>query len=440
MRKPILLFLALLFAVPLMSQTAADAVQTFSLQNGMNVVVLEDHSIPNATMQFYWKVGSRNEVPGITGLSHFFEHMMFNGAKKYGPKEFDRVMEAGGGSNNAFTSEDMTAYLDWFPSNAMEVMFDLEADRIGHLALVDSMVESERGVVLSEWTTRRENSNYSLLEEQVRSSAFTAHPYRWSVIGYESDIRNWTINDLQWYFETYYAPNNAVVVVVGDVTVDEVRLLCRSHFESIPPHAPPRPIHTVEPEQMGEKRVWVEKDVSSPNVMVAYHAPKAQSDDFHAVMLLSALLSEGQSSRLYNALVDNKQLAVQVLSSFSEAFDPTLLVVYAVCAEGVHEDSLLKAYDAEIADLVHRPVSEDELQKVKNRKRVDLYRYMATIDGKAQLLGSSALFYGDPRIAFSTPEAYERVTVQDVQRVAVKYLTISNRTVGVLKKKMEEHP
>ena len=171
------------------AQSKAEDVQSFVLDNAMKVLVLEDHSIPNANMYLFWRVGSRNEYPGITGLSHFFEHMMFNGAKKYGPKEFDRVMEAAGGSNNAYTSNDVTVYTNWFPASAIETIFDLEADRIASLAIDPAMVESERGVVLSERSTGLENNKEQKLMEQMSGAAFFAHPYHWPVIGYESDIK-----------------------------------------------------------------------------------------------------------------------------------------------------------------------------------------------------------------------------------------------------------
>ena len=242
-----LIILLLLFTSLLSAQLKVEDVKTFTLKNGMKIIVLEDHSIPNANMYIFFKVGSRNEYPGITGLSHFFEHMMFNGAKKYGPKVFDRVMEAHGGANNAYTSEDVTVYTDFFPSSEMEVIFDLEADRIGYLALDDKMVESERKVVMSERITSMENSNFYLLEEQVKGVAFIAHPYRWSVLGYESDIKNWKKSDLQTYFETFYAPNNAVVVMAGDITLENVKTLTEKYFEPIPAQTPPRPVHTREP-------------------------------------------------------------------------------------------------------------------------------------------------------------------------------------------------
>ena len=437
--KSVRLCVLLLFcATALWAQTKVDDVKSFTLKNGMKVIVLEDHSIPNANMYFFWRVGSRNEYPGITGLSHFFEHMMFNGAKKYGPKEFDRVMEANGGSNNAYTTEDMTVYTDWFPTSAVDVMFQLESDRIGSLALDDKMVASERGVVMSERITGLENSNWQLLSEQVNSAAFVAHPYRWSVIGYESDIKNWTKEDLQNYFDTYYAPNNGVLVMVGDITLKDVKKLAQKYLEPIPPHAPPRPIHTVEPEQMGEKRVWVKKDVSSPTIMIAYHVPEAKTEDYYAVDLLSSILSSGRSSRLYSALVDEKQLAVEVFTYYPQAFDPTLFYVYATCSKDVSEQDLENAIYHEIGRIIEEGVPEQELQKVKNGKLVDFYHQMETINGKANTIGTYELYFGDYKKLFSAPDDYKKVTTHDVQLVASKYLRKSNRTVGILKNNVED--
>jgi len=421
-----------------MAQTKVEDVKSFTLKNGMKVIVLEDHSIPNANMYFFWKVGSRNEYPGITGLSHFFEHMMFNGAEKYGPKEFDRVMEANGGSNNAYTTEDVTVYTDWFPTSAMEVIFELESDRIGNLALDDKMVESERGVIISERITGLENSNWRRLSEQVKSAAFMAHPYRWSVIGYESDIQNWKKEDLQKYFDTYYAPNNGVLVMVGDISLKDVKKLTEKYIEPIPAHEPPRPVHTVEPEQPGERRVLVKKDVSSPTVMIAYHVPETKTEDYYAVELLSSILSTGRSSRLYSSLVDQKQLAVEVFTYYPLAFDPTLFYIYATCSKDVSEKDVEEAIYAEIGKIIEEGIDETELQKVKNRKLVDFYHEMETINGKANTIGTYELYFGDYKKLFSAPQDYEKVTAEDIQLAASKYFHKSNRTVGILKKNVED--
>ena len=199
--KKITLLLLLLLTVTLKAQMKADDVKTFTLKNGMKFLVVEDFSIPNANMYLFYKVGSRNEYQGITGLSHFFEHMMFNGAAKYGPKLFDQTMEFNGGANNAYTTKDVTVYTNWFPATAMEVIFDLEGDRISSLSIDPKIVESERGVVLSERSTGLENSPWRQLSEAVEASAFIEHPYHWSVIGYEDDMKNWKQQELERYLK-----------------------------------------------------------------------------------------------------------------------------------------------------------------------------------------------------------------------------------------------
>ena len=422
----------LVFAFVCYGQTKVEDIQTFTLENGMKIIVLEDHSIPNANMYLFWKVGSRNEYPGITGLSHFFEHMMFNGAKKYGPKEFDRTMEANGGANNAYTSENVTVYTDWFPSSSIEVMFDLEADRIANLNFDDKMIESERGVVLSERSTGLENRPLWQLWEQVQGTAFFAYPYRWPVIGYESDIKNWTKEDLQTYFATYYSPVNCVVVIVGDVTLDEVKRLSEKYFEPIPVGPPPRKIHTVEPEQDGEKRVDIKRDVPSPYVMLAYHVPQTISEDYYALSLLESILSSGKTSRLYNSLVDERQIAIRVSTDYSYAFDPFLFIIYGICGKGITPAHLEAAILEQLDKIIEEGIKPEELQKVKNQKLMEFYHTMETINGKANTIGTYELFFGDFKKLFSAPRDFARVTAEDIQKVAAKYFTKNNRTVGTM--------
>ncbi|WP_282132435.1 M16 family metallopeptidase [Cellulophaga baltica] len=432
MKKILLTLVALQFAVVLHSQSKVEDVKNFTLSNGMKIMVLEDHSIPNANMYLFWKVGSRNEYPGITGLSHFFEHMMFNGSKKYGPKMFDRTMEAAGGSNNAYTTENITVYTDWFPSEAMEVIFDLESDRIENLVLDPKMVESERGVVLSERSTGLENSNFRNISDAVKGSAFMAHPYRWSVIGYESDIKNWTIDDLQTYFDTYYAPNNAVVVISGDVSLEKVKKMAKQYLEPIKAQPEPRKVHTVEPEQRGEKRVMVHKNVSTPNVLIAYHVPETKHEDYYALDLLSAVLSSGKSSKLYSKLVNGSLLATNIFTYMPESFDPNLFYVFGIANQEVSADSLEKGIFEVLDDVIVNGVTEEELQKVKNQKLMEFYKTLETINGKSNTIGTYELYFGDYKKMYAAPSFYEKVSVADLQRVAKKYLIKRNRTVGVL--------
>lgn len=412
--------------------TQAEDIQSFTLDNGMKIMVLEDSSIPNANMYLFWKVGSRNEVPGITGISHFFEHMMFNGAKKYGPKMFDRTMEAAGGANNAYTTENLTVYTDWFPANALETIFDLEADRIGHLDIDAKMVESERGVVASERTTGLENSNWRTLQEELKGIAFRAHPYSWSVIGHESDISAWTLDDLVQYHKTYYAPNNAVVVIAGDVKFSQVKALANKYFAPIPAQASPREVKTVEPLQKGERRTYIQKaSVSTPNVMLAYHVPSTSHADYYALDLLSSVLSEGNSSRLFQSLVE-KQVAIEVESYLPMTIDPNLFYVMGVANPGITAVELEKGMISEINRIAREGVTEKELEKVKNIKLMDFYRSMETINGKANTVGTYELYFGSFEKLFNAPEAYNKVTPADLQRVAQTYLRRANRSVAVL--------
>jgi zinc protease len=410
----------------------ADQVHSFTLPNGMKFIVLESQAIPNANMYTFWKVGSRNEAPGITGLSHFFEHMMFNGSKNYGPKMFDRTMEAQGGSNNAYTTNDVTVYTDWFPASSLETIFKLESDRIAHLSIDPKMVASERGVVLSERSTGLENSNARMLQEEVNGVAFRAHPYSWSVIGNESDIKAWTQDDLVHYFNVYYAPNNAVSVVVGDVKFDQVKQLATKYFAAIPKRALPPAVRTVEPEQKGERRVFVAKEsATTANLTIAYKVPAISHPDHVALDVLQMILADGKTSRLYKALVD-QQLATAVGASSMDGFDPGLLYLSSVAAANVAPARLEQALLAAVERVVKDGVSEDELQKVKNKMLVDLYRDQETINGKARQLGNYEVFYGDYKKSFDAPEQIKKLTTADIKNVAAKYLKKSQRTVGVL--------
>ncbi|WP_367754158.1 M16 family metallopeptidase [Flavobacterium sp. WC2430] len=435
--KKIILPLFLLLSFISRAQMKADDVKTFTLKNGMKFLVVEDFSIPNANMYLFYKVGSRNEHQGITGLSHFFEHMMFNGAKKYGPKQFDRTMEFNGGANNAYTTENVTVYTDWFPASATETIFDLEGDRIASLSIDPKMVESERGVVLSERSTGLENSPWRLLSQSMQATAFQEHPYHWPVIGYEDDMKNWTQADLEHYFKTYYAPNNCVVVVSGAIKFDQVKQFAEKYLEPIPAQPAPPVVHIVEPAQKGERRITVQKEVANPYLMIGYHTPESKSDDYYALNILSSILSSGESSRLYTSLVDQQQIANQIFTDYGDSFDPGLFNIYAVANTNVSEVDLENAIYTEIEKIKKDGISERELQKIKNQKLMEFYGQVETINGKSNNIGTYEVFFGDYKKMFDAPKNYNKVTVADVQHVAKKYFTKSNRTVGVLKTNVE---
>src|SRR6266853_3949072 len=341
-------------------------VATKTLKNGMKVLVQTDHSIPNIALYIFYRVGSRNEGPGTTGLSHFFEHMMFNGAKKYGPGELDKAMEANGGANNAYTTRDVTVYQDGFPRTALELIYDIESDRIRDLNFDPQKVKSEREVVASERRLSVENENGGVLDEQLWATSYIAHPYQWPVIGWMSDIEHWTMEDLKHHFEMGYSPNNATMVVVGDVTSDEIFQLCEKFIEPIPQHAPPPPVTTVEPEQTGERRLIVRKPAELPLLMIGYHVPQTNNPDFYALNILRTVLVQGESSRMYQRLVDKDQIALEVNISQQPGFDPTLAVVAAQPKQGVDPQKCENAIYDELDKIKKTPISDVELEKAKN--------------------------------------------------------------------------
>lgn len=411
----------------------ADMVRAETLPNGMRIIVWTDKDIPNVALYNWVRAGSRNEAPGITGLAHFFEHMMFNGTARRPPGAFDREMEASGGANNAFTSDDVTVYQDWFPRSALELIFDLESDRIANLAFDPKSVESERGVVYSERRQRVEDDNAGLLVENVQATAFAAHPYQFPTIGWPSDIRSWRMEDLQTFFRTYYAPNNCTLVFVGDVSPEEIFALARRYFGPIPRQAEPPAVRTVEPKQLGEKRVNVERRGQTPLLHYAYKAPAGTDSRAAAISILVTALAEGDASRLHRLLVEQKQLAIGIDAYWSEGFDPGLLWLQATLPSGGDAATLERTLDDELARVVREGFTQAELDRARNLLTVAFWRQFATINGKARLLGEYEVMHGDYRKLFDVPTAIANVSLADVKAVAAEILDPRVRTVGVLK-------
>lgn len=407
-------------------------VATRTLKNGMKVLVQSDHSIPNVALYIFYRIGSRNERPGTTGLSHFFEHMMFNGAKKYGPGELDKTMEAHGGANNAYTTRDVTVYQDWFPRSELPLIYDIEADRIRDLSFDPQKVKSEREVVASERRLSVDNENQGTLDEQLWATSYIAHPYQWPVVGWMSDIEQWSMTDLKHHFEMGYSPNNATMVVVGDVSAEEIFQLCEKYIEPIPSHTPPPPVTTVEPEQLGERRLVVHKSSELPLLMLAYHIPQTNSPDFYALNILRTILFQGESSRMYQRLVDKDQIALDVSSEVEPAFDPTIVEIVAQPKQGIDPQACEKAIYEELERVKDAAISDTELEKAKNIRLVEFYRQMRTISGRANTIGTYEVFFGDYNKLFDAAKNYSAVTKEDVQRAAKVYFGANNRTVATL--------
>jgi zinc protease len=415
-----------------------DAVRAATLANGMRVIVWPVHDIPNVALYNWVRAGSRNEAPGITGLAHFFEHMMFNGTTRRQPGEFDRLMEAQGGANNAFTSDDVTVYQDWFPRGALDLVFDLESDRVANLAFAADVIESERGVVSSERRLRVEDNNPGFLGEQVQAAAFVVHPYRFPTIGWPADIQAWRRSDLQTFFKTYYAPNNLTLVLAGDLVPEQVFELARKYFEPIARQVPPAPVGAHEPGQLEERVVVVRRKAQTPLLQYAYKAPAAADSRAPAVNLLLSILIDGDASRLHRSLVEDRKVAIEVSGHWQEGFDPGLLWLYMTLPEGADLTAARALLDAELADVARNGVTAAELSRAKNLAAAGFWKKLATIDGKAQLLGEYEVFHGDWAKLFDAPALFDKVTREDIHGVAREILDPRRRTVGMLIPEAEE--
>ncbi len=415
-----------------------EEIRAHTLDNGLRIVVWPDHDIPSVVMYNYVRAGGRNEYPGITGLSHFFEHMMFNGTTRRAQGEFDETMEAAGGANNAYTSKDLTVYQDWFPKSALETIFELEADRLENLAIDPGVVESERGVVYSERRARYDNDNFGRLYLEMNATAFIAHPYQFPVIGWSSDIENWTQEDLESYFRTYYAPNNLTMVFTGDIAAEQILELAESYFGSIPAQPAPRAILTREPEQLGERRFLLEVDAPTPLFHMSFHAGSATDPETLPLSVLLNILVGGSSSRLHQQFVEQEEIALSVGGFQMEGLDPGLVYFYLTLPPGADTDAVEARLLEELSRIVVEGVTDAELQKARNIMIADYWRGLATIDGKAAALGRAEVFFGDYQQAFSLPDDLAGITTAQLQEVAADVFERRRMTVGVLRSPTED--
>ena len=411
------------------------------LSNGLVVLLREVHAAPVATFWAWYRVGSRNEVPGITGISHWVEHMLFKGTPTLGKGEFSRLVNRHGGSWNGFTWKDFTAYFETLPAEHIGLGIQIESDRMTHSLFDPEEVESERTVIISEREGAENNPEYALYEE-VEAAAYRVHTYRHAVIGYKSDLLAMTRDDLIRHYRTYYNPNNAVLVAVGDFDSQALLARVREAFEPIPPGPKPPPVRSVEPPQEGERRVMVRRPGGAvPQLQMAFHAPAATDPDFFPCLVLDGVLSgfKGpgvfggeamgvRSSRLYRALVE-RQLTVDAGSSFRPTLDPTLFEIGAALRPGVPPERVEAAVLAELQRLCEEPVGAEELDKVHKQARAQWVYAADGVSGQAVLLGSSEIV-ADSEYLARFLDRLTAVTPEAVQRVAAKVFAEVNRTVG----------
>lgn len=425
----VILFLCLVspvFAGP------ADRVSESVLPNGLKVILLENHKVPLVTFQVWYRVGSRNENWGKTGLSHLLEHMMFKGTKKVSGERFVRIIEENGGNNNAFTSHDFTAYYENLSADRVGVAIDLEADRMRHLVLREKDFRTERMVVMEERRLRTEDNPQAYLFEQVYAVAFAVSPYHWPVIGWMEDLQRLTLDDLKAHYRTYYSPANAFLVVVGDFKKEEVLRMIRKAFGSYPKGARPPQERNAEPPQSGERRVCVEKEAKLPFVVKGYHVPNLSDPDSYVLEVIEALLSRGKSSRLYQNLVRERRLVLEVDADHPLlSHDPGLFYLSAVPMPGKDVAEVEKALDGELQRLQREQVGDDELEKAKNQLEAAFVYGQDSLFSQAMMLARFEMAGGWRRLDDYLP-AIRKVTAADVRRVAGKYFTRQNSTVGIL--------
>jgi zinc protease len=404
------------------------------LDNGLKIIVLEDHSTPSVAFQIWYHVGSKNEHPGITGISHMIEHMMFKGTKDVGPEEHARIIQSKGGVSNAFTHFDMTAYHEVLGAQDLETAAKLEADRMANLLIDSAALASERDVVAEERRTSYDNSPFGPVFEQLLNTVYTAHPYHWLVIGYMSDIQHFTHQKLREYWNTYYKPNNATAVIVGDVKTKDAIDIVKKYYADIKP-GPPNPYRpiTVEPPQRGERRAEIHKIAQLPGVFAGYKVVEAGNPDVYPLRVLGKILFEGESSRAYKRLVDDEQLCLFAGGDMFEFEDPGLFYVIAVMKgpEKSTADAEKILYE-EIDKLKTEPVPQEELQKALNQIEAEKWYQLESNEEKGYAIGWFETVRGDYNYLFDEMDNYLSVTAEDIMRVANEYFDANNRNVVTL--------
>jgi zinc protease len=408
------------------------AVQEFVLDNGLKVLLLEDPKSPAVTFQVWYRVGSRNEIDGKSGLAHFLEHMLFKGTPTTGPEEYSRLIAKNGGRSNAFTSYDMTVYFATMSRDKIGIQLDLEADRMVNALLGDEYFEAEKKVIQEERRLRVDDNPIAALSEVASAAALMVHPYRRPVIGWMNDILNLTRRDLADFYQLHYQPNNAFIVVVGDFSAAEMLPKIKAAYGKIPTGAEPPPVRAVEPEQRGERRVTLKKEAELPVLLKYYHAPNLSSPDSFALEVLSVILAGGRSSRLHHELVYQKRLARSIGADYSGvSIDPMGFSISTQLMPGVQPAVVERELDQLIDKVKAELIGERELQKAKNQIEAAFVFGQDSIFGQAIKIGYYEIA-GGWRQMNDYLDGIRKVSREDIRRVARQYLDVDRRTVGTL--------
>jgi zinc protease len=429
------LFLAVLLTLTFACAASAagfQAVKEYTIDNGLKVLLLEEHKAPLAVFQIWYKVGSMYEPYDKAGLSHMLEHMMFKGTRKYGPKTFSQLVQRHGGSGNAFTSQDYSAFFQTFSSDRIGLSLDLESDRMVNLLLDKKEFMSERDVVAEERRMRIDGDPGHALGEETQAAAFEVHPYHWPIIGWTETIKNFTVDDARRHYKSFYEPNNATVVIVGDIDSGKMINEIRKYFGGIPKGETPPQVTLREPKQNGERRVYLKKEARLAMIYIVYHTPNQDSPDTYALDVLETIFSGDRSSRLYKGLVYEKQIAQYAGAGYSSVSkDPNLMTFYAGVMPGKTTEEVEKALYDEIDKLKAEPIPDRELQKAKNQIEASFIMGQDSNFNRAMMLGRYESV-SSWRLLDTYLDGIRAVTAKDVMRVANAYLVPDGRTVGIL--------
>lgn len=424
------LLLLVLFIMPSQAQTGKIEFTEFKLDNGLHVILQPDNTTPIVIVSIMYHVGSKNELPHRTGFAHFFEHLMFEGTANIPRGQFTRYVEEAGGSLNAFTSNDVTYYYVLVPSNQLELGLWLESERLMH-ARVDSIgIATQKGVVTEEMKQTRDNRPYGRLLTETVNRAFTKHTYRWDVLGADEHIRNAEDHEFREFHDMFYVPNNAVLVIAGDIDVATAKPLVEKYFAEIPSGTKEvrRPLQN-EPKRIVEVRDTVYDNIQLPAVIQAYHIPGQGTKDYYAVEMLGSILSQGQSSRLYRSLVDEQRLALQVAAIPLGLEHPGLSIIFGIPQIGVDPKVLEDAINKELNKIRTELISELEMEKLRNQYENRVINSNTTIASRAQNLAMNYTYFKDAGRVNTMLNNYLSVTREDILRVAQEYLREDNRVV-----------
>jgi len=411
----------------------------YTLKNGLRVILSEDHAAPTYSIAVTYNAGSRDERKGKTGFAHLFEHMMFQGSENVGKGEHMIVVENNGGEANGNTTNDRTAYFETLPSNQIDLGLYIEADRMRSLVINQANLDNQRKTVQEERRERYDNQPYGKTFEAVIETAYDNFAYKHSTIGSMEDLDKASLKDVSDFFRTYYAPNNAVLTMVGDFKTEEVLAKIQKYFEPIPRQTPPPAPNMTEPKQSAERRKTISDPLADADELdIVFKIPAGNTPDWYALSVAGLVLSQGTSSRLYLELVKDKRLVQEVSASAEERRGPSLFWISATLNPDKDPKEVEKSIYANLERLKNEPISDLELEKVRMLVRRAGVEQLESTQGRATNLGESTVFYNDPNLVNTWPEKYLAVSKSKIQEVAKKYFVTSNRTVVTTVPKPEQ--